>query len=218
MQNKQTFIKFMAVFVLNFSLLPVSAFATGEELPDQDQTIEDTDNSNNDSMDSSANNSSIGGGTNVDNEENRPLVPNKPEPSEDSVVSKPLPQPEDQMPEQSTPTTSSSPTTSQSTPPAVIVKPQSQKPSSNFTPAPETSTAESTNAAEGPLTVIPTAPNVNIAPTGIETPRTGIVDNKATPINLLAVILLILAGVTVIAAGIISTILSKAGQHNQPAI
>ncbi len=212
MQNKQTFIKFMAVFVLSFSLLPVSAFATGEELPDQDQTIEDTNNSNNDSMDSSANNSSIGGGTNVDNEENRPLVPNKPEPSEDSVVSKPLPQPEDQMPEQSTPTTP------QSTPPAVIVKPQSQKPSANFTPAPETSTAESTNAAEGPLTVIPTAPNVNIAPTGIETPLTGVPESQTTPANPIAVILLILAGVTVIAAGIISTILSKAGQHNQPAI
>lgn len=218
MRIKQLFANLGMILALGALFLSVPTFATGEEEPDSPNQSENTDDADetedgtDDTENNSSDNSSIGGGLNADG--NNQPAPSEPSQPDAPSVSKPLPQPEDLDTEgpQSTPTT-------KPTLPTVTLKPQVQPSKPNITATPVAPTPETVDdEVTSTVPAIPAAPNDNIAPTDIETPLTGIVEDQSTPVNPLAVVLLILAGITIITAGIVSTLLSKVAQRNQSAI
>lgn len=220
MRIKQLFANLVMIFALSALFLSAPVTATGEEepeLPEQSQTPEAPDETG-DVNDSSSDNSSIGGGLNVDNEDQ--TTPDKPTQSGTPSISKPLPQPADPDAETQRPATTPSVTTSKPTPPTVVLKPQSQSSRPSTTTTPAVSITETTNIEEAldQVVTIPTAPNDSIAPAEIEAPRTGLIEPQTAPVNPLAIIMLVLAGVAIASAGIISTLLSKAGRRSQSAI
>lgn len=239
MRFKQLFINFAIVLVLSVAFLPSPIFATGteeSELPDQSQANEDSDDTEDtenpedterdDTSDtddnSSSDKTSIGGGLNVDNE-NQPPVTEKPAQPETPSVSKPLPQPEDTDSIDNTQTTKpiTSSTPVKPTLPTAILRPQIQtsKPISStvISGKPTIETTETEENQVAPV-IIPTAPSDSVAPAEIETPRTGMVESQKAPVNLFAIILLVLSAITIIAAGIVNIFLSKAAQRDQTAI
>lgn len=221
MRIKQLFANLGMILALGALFLSVPTFATGEEEPDLPNQSENTDDADetedgtDDTENNSSDNSSIGGGLNADG--NNQPAPGEPSQPDTPSVSKPLPQPEDPDTEgpQSTPSTP----TPKPTLPTVTLKPQVQPSKPNITATPVAPTPETVDdEATSTVPTIPAAPNDNIAPTDIETPLTGIVEDQSTPANPLAIVLLILAGITIITAGIVSTLLSKVAQRNQSAI
>ncbi len=225
MHIKQLFVNLGMILALGALFLSVPTFATGEEEPDLPNQSENTDDADetededeggaDDTENNSSDNSSIGGGLNADG--NNHPAPSEPSQPDVPSVSKPLPQPEDPDTEgpQSTPSTP----TAKPTLPTATLKPQVQPSRPNITATPVAPTPEMVDdKVASTVPTIPAAPNDNIAPTDIETPLTGIAEDQSTPANPLAIVLLILAGITIIAAGIISTLLSKVAQRNQSAI
>lgn len=221
MRIKQLFANLGIALALGAVLLPASVFATGADepkSPDQSQSQSQDQEGESDAPDHqeevSSDNTSIGGGLNIDTVEQPPV--SNPQPSTPGV-SQTLPQPSDPDAEVKQPTPAAPMV--KPTLPAVTSKPQtSSKP--NPVVLPTTSTTPDTDSTEAPATstIIPAAPNDNVAPTEIEAPHTGLVEKQSAPVNPLAVILLILAGITILAAGIVSSLLSKAAQRNQSTI
>lgn len=193
--------------VLGFSaiFLPPATFASSEEdvtLPEQVETPDGP---------------AIGGGVNSDGEEQQPIAPERPSQpdSDEPNVTEPVPQPDD-----SNDTTI--PTTPDVTPapekPALTVNNSSSKPTTKPTPSVQqstTTTSPSTDESVIPetLPIAPTAPENNVSPDPIiDIPQTGSLKAPTVSANPIAIALLVLSGVTILAAGVVTAILSHAAK------
>lgn len=221
-------------FILGLALLPAYTLATGEDETDtSDQNQEQDQNQNQDqdqgqdqgdegqdqkpdddpqdSSDDSPNNSFIGGGMNNDGDSSQAQAPS--DPSGNTGATKPTP-------------TTPKPTTPLPTLPSILPGQSAAQVSSNSRPQSssgalvteplEVTPEESSDASEQELSVLPTVPNDNIAPTQVETPLTG--SQEASNINLAAIALLFVAGVTIMSAGIFVTIMQKVANRAQRAL
>lgn len=204
MRIKQLFVSLgIALTILGVNIFPGVTIATGVEdsiLSDQEQDNQD------DTAQDPTNGSSIGGGLNTDHDQpDLPLQPETP------GVSEPLPQPEEPenepQPEPEAPEPVR-PNTPVATPqrPAAGYRPQTQPYHTVPEVVKETETTDSS--------AIPLAPSDNVAPTSaIDPPRTGL--TESAPANPLAVALVILAGLTILTAGLASIGLSQAAKRSQ---
>lgn len=214
MRIKQYSTKLGIAFVLGMLFLPTPTFATGSEnlaLPDQRQEAEN-------GKDISSDEFAIGGGLNIDSEGQLPTVEKPVQPASPNISETLLP-PEDMnetdmLPanESATPDIVSKPTS-----PTVISKPQVQLKSTSpvmTSEKPSLKIVETEDDVTVPV-IIPTAPNDSVAPTMTEIPHTGTTKTQETAINVLAIMLLILSGITVVAAGIVNILLDRAAQRNR---
>ncbi len=193
--------------VLGFStiILPPATFASGEEdatLPEQGETSDGP---------------AIGGGANSDGEEQQPIAPEKPSQpdSDEPNITEPVPQPDD-----SNDTTI--PTTPDVTPapekPLPTVNNSSSKPTIKPTPSVQQGTTTTLPSADESITpetlpITPTAPEDNVSPDlTIDTPHTGSLKSPIVSANPIAIALLVLSGVTILAAGVVTAILSHAAK------
>ncbi len=220
MSYRKLLLNLSMLLALGAPFLATPVFATGqdetENTPDQGQEIEE------DSPADSADGPAIGGGVNNDMEQ--PSTPTEPTQPAEPSITQPVPQPEISDPETkpAEPTTPSTTAPTQ-TPPSVVItvkKPQIQ-PVQKVPAVSHTTEIEEVNEPEEAenAPVLPTVPNDNIAPdTTIETPRTGIIDSQSSTPNPLAIALLIVSGITIAAAGIVTAFLEKAAKRRQTAL
>ena len=193
--------------VLGFStiILPSATFASGEEdvtLPEQVGTPDGP---------------AIGGGVNSDGEEQQPIAPEKPSQpdSDEPNITEPVPQPDDSN-------DTNIPTTPDVTPapekPAPTVNNSSSKPTTKPTPLVQQGTTTTLPSADESITpetlpITPTAPEDDVSPDlTIDAPHTGSLKSSIVSVNPIAIALLVLSGVTILAAGVVTALLSYAAK------
>lgn len=215
--SKKLLLTIVATLLLaNF--LPSLTSATGlgsSNLTDQDQNLAD------DSLTAgSTNDFAIGGGTNDGGSESEPTPPadgdadNINTPADNTSVSQPIVFPEDQgtdLPQTNTSTTTSSDHTA-TTPVQTPIPSVPQKHPASTT----TASSEPESKPENETSVVlPTVPNDNIAPDMlVDIPRTSLPDPHPANVNPLAVVLLFVAGATILSAAGVVVVLEKAAHRN----
>lgn len=217
MSYRKLLLNLSMLLALGVSFLATPVFATGqdetENIPDQGQESEE------DSPADSANGPAIGGGVNNDTEQ--PSTPTEPTQPAEPSITQPVPQPgisdSDTKPAESTTPSTTAPTQTPSSAVTAVKKPQTQ-PVQKVPSVSQTTDTEEVNDPEEVenAPVLPTVPNDNIAPdTTIEAPHTGIIESQSSTPNPLAIALLIVSGITIAAAGIVTAFLEKAAKHYQ---
>lgn len=230
MKLKHYFASLGLAFILGLSFLPSFVMATGEDEPgssDQENkddnqepgNSEGNEGDNNgedqkpdpddsgDSSDDDSHNSFIGGGMNSDNEESQAQAPSAPSTTKPTTPTTPIPTiPKPTLPS-IVPGLSSSQISSSS-------RPQGTNSSSaSLTTESTDEVPAEADDAEQNLSLLPTAPSSNLAPGSVETPNTG--SSEPVSINIAAIALLIVAGVTIMSAGVFVAIMQKAANRDQ---